>query len=128
MIFLDLHKAYDALDRSRILEILEGYGVGPRARRLLKKYWEKSTMVARAGEYYGTGFNGARGVTQGYPLSPTIFNVVVEAVVCHWVTLAVEDAEKRGVEGGGGQAPVRPLLRIRRHGSVFRPLLATMCI
>ena len=28
-IFLDLHKAYDALDRSRCLEILEGYGVGP---------------------------------------------------------------------------------------------------
>ena len=29
MIFLDLHKAYDALDRSRCLDILEGYGVGP---------------------------------------------------------------------------------------------------
>ena len=49
MIFLDLTKAYDALDRSRILEILEGYGVGPRARRLLQAYWGKSTMVARAG-------------------------------------------------------------------------------
>ena len=29
VIFLDLHKTYDALDRSRCLEILEGYGVGP---------------------------------------------------------------------------------------------------
>ena len=29
VIFLDLHKAYDALERSRCLEILEGYGVGP---------------------------------------------------------------------------------------------------
>ena len=29
VLFLDLHKAYDALDRSRFLEILEGYGVGP---------------------------------------------------------------------------------------------------
>ena len=48
-IFLDLHKAYDALDRSRCLEILEGYGVGPRARRLLQKYWRRLTMVARAG-------------------------------------------------------------------------------
>ena len=36
MIVLDLHKVYDALDRSRCLEILEGYGVGPRARRLLQ--------------------------------------------------------------------------------------------
>ena len=29
MIFLDLHKTYDALDRSRCLEILEGYSIGP---------------------------------------------------------------------------------------------------
>ena len=29
VIFLDLTKVYDALDRSRCLEILEGYGVGP---------------------------------------------------------------------------------------------------
>ena len=30
MIFLDLYKAYDALERSRCLEILERYGVGTR--------------------------------------------------------------------------------------------------
>ena len=99
VIFLDLNKAYEALDRSRSLDILEGYGVGPRARRLLRTYWEKWTMVARAGGYYGTGFKGAKGVTQGDPLSPTIFNVVVYAVVRHWVTLSVEDAEKRGERG-----------------------------
>ena len=29
VIFLDLHKTYDALDSSRCLEILEGYGVVP---------------------------------------------------------------------------------------------------
>ena len=57
-------------------------------RRLLREYWNKSTMVARAGGYYGNGFKGERGVTQGNQLSPTIFNVVVDAVVRHWVTLA----------------------------------------
>ena len=36
VIFLDLHKAYDALERSSCLEILEGYGIGPRARNILK--------------------------------------------------------------------------------------------
>ena len=35
VIFLDLTKAYDALERSRTLEILKGYGVGERVRRLL---------------------------------------------------------------------------------------------
>ena len=55
-ILLDLYKYYNALDRSRCLDILEGYGVGLRALRLLQLYWAKLRMVARAGEYYGETF------------------------------------------------------------------------
>ena len=103
MIFLDLTKASDALDRSRCLEILEGYGVGPNDRRLLTNYWRRLTMVARAGGYYGTAFGGERGVTQGDSLSPTIFNVVLDAVVQHWVNGIVEEAEARGETVREGQ-------------------------
>ena len=49
MIFLDLHKVYDTLDRSRCQEILEGYGVGPKARKLLQTYWHRLTMVVQVG-------------------------------------------------------------------------------
>ena len=42
-------------------------------------------------------------MTQGDPLPPTIFNVVVDVVVCHWVTLTVEEAEKRGDRGEEGR-------------------------
>ena len=101
--FLDLTKAYDALDRSRSLEILKGYGVVDRVRRMLREYWDKTTMVARAGGYYGKGFKGGRVVTQGDPLSPTIFNVVVDAVVRHWVTIAMAEAEKRRERGREGR-------------------------
>ena len=38
VIFMDLHKAYYALDRSRCLNILEGYGVVPQSCRLLRTY------------------------------------------------------------------------------------------
>ena len=99
VIFLDLHKAYDALDRSRCLEILEGYGVGPKARRLLTNYWRRLTMVDRAGGYYGKEFGGERVLMQGDPLSPTIFNVVVDAVFRRWVHGMMEDAEARGETG-----------------------------
>ena len=71
----------DALDRYRYLEILEGYGVSPWAHRILQIYWRRLTMAAREGGYYGTVFRGEGVVTQGYPLSPTIFNVVLDAVV-----------------------------------------------
>ena len=74
---------YDALDRSRCLDILEEYGMGSQAQRLLKTYWRQLTMVARSGGYYGTVFQRACGVTQVDPLSPTIFNLVMDAVVRH---------------------------------------------
>ena len=53
-------------------------------------------MAAKAGGYYGAAFKGSRGVTQGNPLSLTIFNVVVDVVVGHWMTVTVEVAEVRG--------------------------------
>ena len=47
-------------------------------------------MVARTGGYYGEAFQDFQEVTQGVPLSPTIFNVVVDAVVRHWVSLVAD--------------------------------------
>ena len=83
VIFLYLHKSYDPLDRDICLDILEGYGVGPRARCILWYYWYRLRMVAYAGGDYGAMFKGLWGVTQGYPLLPTILNLVVDAVVRH---------------------------------------------
>ena len=59
VILLGLHKAYDALERSRCFEILEGYGMGPHACWILQTYWKRLTMVARAGGYYGAEFKGS---------------------------------------------------------------------
>ena len=53
-------------------------------------------MVEGGFGYYGTAFQGARGVTQGDPLSPTIFNLVVDAVVRNWVTDIIADVEEQG--------------------------------
>ena len=67
-IFLDLHKAYNDLDREICLKILDGYGVVPHDCRLIHTYWDRMNMVARAGGYYNTEFKGFRGATQGDPL------------------------------------------------------------
>ncbi len=76
-VFIDLKKAFDAMDRERALLLLEGHGAGPNMRRLIRHFWDKATNVCRASGNYGTPFKAGRGVTQGGPLSVKLFNVVV---------------------------------------------------
>ena len=95
-VFLDLWKAYDNLDQDRGLKLLDAYEVGPRAVRLLQTYWYQLTMVAKAGGYFGHLFKGYQGVTQGNPLYPNIFNMVVGVLIRHWVTVVTPPEEDTG--------------------------------
>jgi len=99
-IFLDLHKAYDAVDRGRLMEILEAYGVGPLTRTLLRNYWDAQKFVARQGGYYGRPFNLGRGLTQGDPMSPILFNIVCDAVVRAWLRDVLPGSEATTGIGG----------------------------
>ena len=83
-IFLDLRKAYDAMDRSRCLLILKDCGVGFKTLRLIQRFWDGSVLVCKATGCYGEPFKARRGVTQGGPVSPTIFNLMVDAVIREW--------------------------------------------
>ena len=50
-IFLEIQKAYVNLYRDMCLNNLEGYGVAPRALRILCMYWGQITMVAKTRGY-----------------------------------------------------------------------------
>jgi hypothetical protein len=52
-VFLDLKKAFNAMDRERCLLILEGYGAGPNMVWLIGNFWRDATMVCRASGNYG---------------------------------------------------------------------------
>ncbi|KAL9178451.1 hypothetical protein ACHAXT_003781 [Thalassiosira profunda] len=97
-IFLDLRKALDAMDRGRCLEILEGYGVGAQhMRRLIKCFRYNALLVCRASGVYGKPFRAGRGVTQGGPLSPKLFNILMDAIVREWLTLLVGSDAVEGI-------------------------------
>ncbi len=85
-IYLDLRKAYDALDRGQCLKILAGYGVRPNLLCLQKKFWDNAKLVCRVGGNYGLPFGAHHGVTQGGPLSSLMFNVCVDCVVREWAS------------------------------------------
>ena len=84
-VFIDLKKAFDAMDRGHCLHILEGYGVEPNIIRLIKNFWDRAVLTCRANRYYGNPFKASRGVTHGGLLSPHLFNVMVDAVVREWL-------------------------------------------
>ena len=62
--------------------------MGPRTLRILRKYWVRLQMAAKARGNYRPVFQSHHGVTQRDPLSPTIFNVVVDSAIRHLVTVA----------------------------------------
>ena len=51
------------------------------------------TTLFRSSHGSTTAFKGDRGVTQGDPLSPTNFNVMVDVVVRHWLDVMLEGTE-----------------------------------
>ena len=98
-----LHKSYVTLDRRSCLDILAVYGVILQSLSLLRRYWDRLTMVAMVGGYFWSPSKGKNNVTRGGPLSPTIFNVVVDVVHRHWVSVAAatERVAEPGTEGIG---------------------------
>jgi hypothetical protein len=84
-VFLDLWKAFNAMDWEWGIMLLEGYGAGPWMIWLIHGYWRDAIMVCWAAGNYGTAFKAGRGVTQGRPLSAKLFNILVDAVVWEWI-------------------------------------------
>ena len=90
-IFLDLHKAHDALDIGWCLEILIDCGVGPWAIRLIRTYWVQITMMVKAGGYHAPPLNGFHVVPQLNPLFPKNFTIIMDSVMHHWVAVKAEE-------------------------------------
>ena len=81
LIFLDVKKAYDSLDRDRTISLLRKYGVGEKICILLINMWKEDTIVPKQQQFYGKAFKAERGVRQGDIVSPTIFNIVIDAII-----------------------------------------------
>jgi hypothetical protein len=61
--FVDLTKAFDAMDRERCLQLLGEYGVGPKMTRLIRHFWDEAMNICRASGNYRVPFKSGRGVT-----------------------------------------------------------------
>ena len=90
LLFLDLRKSYDTIDRDRLIRTLEKYGAVPRLCGLLKNFWSHQNLVPIHNGYRGPVFPSTPGTTQGSLISMTLFNVVVENIIWTWLAMTVE--------------------------------------
>ena len=65
----------------RCLELLRGYRIGLNLSQILYNYWKRHQIVSKVVKCLGAASVTGRGVTQGNPEPPMIFNIVVYAVV-----------------------------------------------
>ena len=81
LVFLDLAKAFDMVSHSSIIRALCRFGVGQRMAKIVTDLYTNVTTTIR-GKQGPTGqIRMARGVKQGCPLSPLLFNMVMDELV-----------------------------------------------
>jgi hypothetical protein len=51
MIFLDIKKAYDLVDRERVLQLLQQYGVGPNICSIIEKIWKNDKLIPKQNKF-----------------------------------------------------------------------------
>ena len=79
--FVDLEKAYDSVSRDKLWLALKEYNVSKQLLSAMQSLYENRWARVRVGERESPQFQVRKGVRQGCPLSPWLFNVFIDKIV-----------------------------------------------
>ncbi|CAD6242993.1 GSCOCG00009629001-RA-CDS, partial [Cotesia congregata] len=83
VLFLDLRAAFDKLDRVELLKAMENIGLEEGLIEQVRRIYKETKCRVRVGGELSEGFWTKKGVRQGCPLSPTLFNIYVADMEDH---------------------------------------------
>ncbi|MCO5585636.1 hypothetical protein L7F22_039571 [Adiantum nelumboides] len=81
VVFVDFRKAHDSVPHEALFYKLEAAGVGGKALRFVKVLYSHSQVCIRVGDRLSEPIKIERGVRQGCPGSPTLFNIFINDVI-----------------------------------------------
>ena len=93
---LDLKKAYPRINKPALWRLLERYGISGNFLRAIKDLHESTTYKVRGKEGMSEEWIPARGLREGCPSSPILFNIYHQAVM----RVAKVEREKAAVASG----------------------------
>ena len=97
---LDLKKAYPRVNKPALWRLLERYGLRGDFLRTLKDLHEMTEYKVRGKKGFSDTWVPERGLREGCPSSPPLFNLFHQAVMRVAVKMREKNAIERGVEAG----------------------------
>ena len=65
---------------------MEQYGIGHRIWKIISTYWDSQIAILKQRGYTSDPFVPNKGLIQGDPMSPTLFNIIIDVIVRHLIT------------------------------------------
>ena len=93
LLAIDFEKAFDSLDHSFLLKILEKYNFGTQFLQWIKTFYTNISSCVLNNGFVTDLFNIRCGVRQGDPLSPLLFILAIEVLACR----IRDDKEIKGI-------------------------------
>ena len=80
IMFIDFEKAFDSIDHEYMIKTLTHFNFGPDVLQWITLFYSNANSCVINNGYLSSSFNVKSGTRQGCPLSPYIFNIMIEVL------------------------------------------------
>ena len=84
LLFIDYEKAFDNIERQILCNILKSRLIPDTLLKAMVDIYTKNKILIKFNNKLSKSVEINKGVRQGYPLSPTLFNIYLDEIITKW--------------------------------------------